>query len=91
MKLEGGWTPWRWASEDAGSRRGWIVSSHIDWRENKCTLGPERGSIVRFNIDWRGKRLSARMLGLEGGWIVRSHIGWRRERNIPYKGVEISP
>ena len=29
-------------------------------------------------------------VGLPRGWIVRSHISWRRERNIPYKGVEIS-
>ena len=33
---------------------------------------------------------SARTLGPEGGWIGRSHIGWRGERNILYKGVEIS-
>ena len=26
-------------SKDAGSRRGWIVRSHIVWRGNECELG----------------------------------------------------
>ena len=30
-------------------------------------------------------------VGLPMGWIMRSHIGWKGERNIPYKGVKISP
>ena len=32
-----------------------------------------------------------RTLGPQVVWIVRSHISWRGERDIPHKGVEISP
>ena len=59
------------------------------------TLSPEWGGLGGFHIDWRGERVPAKTLGLKegggGGWVMRSHIDWREERNILYKGMEISP
>ena len=41
-----------------GPETGWIVRSHIDWREGvpAGTLSPERGWIVRSHIGWRGEQ-----------------------------------
>ena len=43
----------------------------------------------RRGVDTR--RCANKDTGSGRGWIVRSHIGWGGERNILYKGVEISP
>ena len=41
-----------------GSEGGWILRSHIDWREERVsarTLDPEGGWIVRSHIGWGGE------------------------------------
>ena len=36
-------------------------------------------------------RCASEDAGPQRKWILGSHFGWRGERNISYKGVEISP
>ena len=45
--------------------------------------------IGESHINWKRERVPARTLAPKG-WIVRSHIDWGEERNIIYKGVEIT-
>ena len=69
------------ACENAGSQRGWIVRSRIDWRVER-TIAYKGEPITQWcaNED----------AGSRKGWIVKFHIGWRVERSIAYKGVDIS-
>ena len=46
-------------SEYAEPQRGWIVKSHISWREEQMPtrmLSPEVKWIVRSHIGWKGER-----------------------------------
>ena len=42
-----------------GFEKGWIVRSHIDWREKRVSVRTlaSKGWIVRSYIDWREERV----------------------------------
>ena len=47
--------------------------------------------LLQMTLEPDNKHCASKDDELPRGWIVRSHIDWRGKRNIPHKGVEISP
>ena len=59
----------RCANEDAGTRRRWIVRSHIDWEGNKSFF-------IRI-VKLERSLLALRKHGPRTRWIMRSHVDWK--------------